>query len=108
MIELNAEYSNTQQLYRNYMPFVSHGGLFFPSRENVALGATVKVSVLLPDDLEPSVFEAKVVWVNPVGVPGGRPVGIGIAFNDSHIKIRSEIEKLLNRKLNSTEATSTM
>lgn len=63
---------------------------------------------MLPDDLEATVFEAKVVWINPKGAHGGRPAGIGIGFNESHIKIRTEIEKLLNRKLNSTDNTSTM
>ncbi len=108
MIELSAEYTNNQQLYRNYMPFVTNGGLFFPTVETAAIGETVSASLLLPDDLEPVIFEAKVVWLNPKGAHGGRPAGIGVRFNESHIKIRSEIEKLLNRKLNSTETTSTM
>lgn len=108
MLELSAEYSNTQQLYRNYMPFVTNGGLFFPSFEKATIGETASVSLLLPDDIEAAVFEAKVIWINPKGAHGGRPAGIGIGFNDSHIKIRSEIEKLLNRKLNSTDTTATM
>jgi len=108
MLELSAEYYNVQQLYRNYMPFISNGGLFFSSKEQGTLGETVSVSLMLPDDIEPTVFEAKVVWINPTGCHGGRPAGMGIGFNDSHIKIRCEIEKLLNRKLNSTDTTSTM
>jgi len=108
MLALNAEYNNIQQLYRNYMPFINDGGLFFPTLEKASLGETVKVSLLLPDDLEPSLFEAKVVWLNPRGAQGGRPAGIGIGFNASLIKTRGEIEKLLNRKLNSHDTTSTL
>jgi len=108
MLELVAEYTNVQQLYRNYMPFVTDGGLFFASAAQAELGESVNITLTLPDDLEPTLFTAKVVWLNPTGCHGGRQPGIGVGFNDSHIKVRSEIEKLLNRKLNSTDSTSTM
>ncbi|MDP2561686.1 PilZ domain-containing protein [Psychrobium sp. 1_MG-2023] len=108
MLELSVEFSNTQQLYRNYMPFVSNGGLFLITHVKVDLGDTVKVSVTLPDDLEATTFEAKVVWVNPVGAQGGRPAGVGVALSEAQIQLRTEIEKLLNRKLNSVEVTSTI
>jgi len=108
MLQLKAEYNNVQQLYRNYMPFINNGGLFFPTSDKAVLGEEVKVSLLLPDDLEPTDFQAKVVWLNPRGAQGGRPVGIGISLDSSLIKLRSEIEKLLNRKLNSHDTTSTI
>jgi len=108
MLELAAEYTTIQQLYRDYMPFIHNGGLFFNSADSARLGETVAITLTLPDDIEATRFTAKVVWLNPTGCHGGRPAGIGIGLEESHIRIRSEIEKLLNRKLNSTDTTSTM
>lgn len=108
MISISIEFKNIQQLYGSYMPYVNHGGLFFISQEKVELGQQVKVSVMLPDDLEPSVFEGPVIWINPLGAQGGRPVGFGVAFSEAQIKLRTEIERLLGPKLSGGDVTSTM
>jgi len=108
MIEVSIEFKNTQQLYGNYLPFVTNGAVFFISEEVVELGQTISASVMLPDDLEPTEFEGPVVWINPNGAQGGRPVGFAVALSEEQIKLRSEIETQLGIKLNGTEVTSTM
>ena len=108
MLELAAEFENQNQLYRAYMPFVTHGGLFITSRLEANIGDPVKVAITLPDDLEPTHFESKVVWLNPVGVQGGRPTGIGISLPSDNIKMKTLIEQALNTKLNGVEITATM
>lgn len=108
MIEVNIEFKNIQQLYGSYMPFVNNGGIFFISDEKVELGQVIKASVMLPDDLEPTEFEGPIVWVNPVGAQGGRPVGFGVGMNPEQLKLRTEIEKVLGAKLSGADVTSTM
>lgn len=108
MVSISIEFKNVQQLYGSYMPFVNHGGLFFISQERVELGQMIQVSVMLPDDLEPTEFEGSVIWINPLGAQGGRPVGFGVSLNENQIKLRSEIEKLLGAKLSGADVTSTM
>lgn len=108
MLELSAEFEDTNQLYRAYMPFVNHGGLFIATSLEANLGDQTKVSLLLPDDLEPTEFEATVVWCNPVGVQGVRPVGVGVQLPADNIKIKTLIETVLSTKLNGTDITATM
>lgn len=108
MIEVGTEFRNIQQLYGSYMPFVNNGALFFISQERVELGQTIKVSVQLPDDLESTIFDGRVVWVNPIGSHGGRPVGFGISLGADQIRLRTEIEKTLGHLLSGADVTSTM
>jgi len=108
MIEVSIEFKNTQQLYGNYLPFVTSGAVFFLCEDPVELGQAIKASVMLPDDLEATEFEGPVVWVNPNGAQGGRPIGFAVALGEEQIKLRTEIENLLGLKLNGTEVTSTM
>lgn len=108
MLELVAEFDNVNQLYRAYMPFVNHGGIFITTHIEAELGAKVKVSLTLPDDLEATQFESVVVWLNPVGVQGGRPIGLGVQLPTDNIKIKAVIETSLSRKLNGVEMTATM
>lgn len=108
MIEVGIEFRNIQQLYGSYMPFVNNGALFFMSQERVQLGNTVKVSVQLPDDLESTTFDGTVVWINPLGAQGGRPVGFGVSLGQEQIQLRTEIEKALGHLLSGADVTSTM
>lgn len=108
MLELVAEFENINQLYRAYMPFVNHGGLFIATNIEAELGDKVKISLTLPDDLEATEFESVVVWLNPVGVQGARPIGLGVQLPSDNIKIKTVIETSLSRKLNSIEMTATM
>jgi len=108
MLELVAEFENVNQLYRAYMPFVSHGGVFISTRVEINIGEPVKVALTLPDDLEPTIFESKVVWLNPAGVQGARPIGVGVSLPSDNIKIKTLIEQVLNTKLNAVEITATM
>jgi len=108
MVEVGIEFRNTQQLYGSYMPFIKNGALFFISQKSVEIGQSITASVQLPDDLEPTIFTGTVVWINPMGSHGGRPIGFGVAFADDQIKLRTEIEKTLGHLLSGADVTSTM
>ena len=108
MLELVAEFENVNQLYRAYMPFVTHGGLFISTHHEAKIGDKVTVSLTLPDDLEATVFDSTIVWFNPVGAQGARPTGVGVQLPKDNIKIKTVIETTLSRKLNGVEMTATM
>lgn len=106
--QLQARFDNLHQLYRAYMPFITHGGLFIASNDTFTLGAKVKVSCILPDSDITTEFDGVVVWLNPLGAQGGRPVGAGIQISENDKQIRAMIETQLSSKLASVELTSTM
>lgn len=105
---LQVNFDNLHQLYRAYMPFVTHGALFIATGEPLTLGDQVTVRCLLPDMAEASHFEATVVWINPQGAQGSRPAGVGVQFANKDDPTRSLIETQLSHKLASVELTSTM
>jgi len=72
------------------------------------LGADITLEVALPDSLESSQVKGKVCWITPVGAQNGTPPGIGISFVEDPDNLRSQIEKVLGRHLNSSEPTLTM
>lgn len=108
MVNLETEFKNLGQLYRAYMPFIKNGGLFFSSTQEFALGETVSVRFRLPDNDEWHSYEGLVVWCNPLGSQGGRPPGVGVAFQDTKRPYKDIIERLLAAMLGSNQLTSTM
>lgn len=102
------EIDTLSDLYSLYMPFLTNGGLFYPSKDALSLGTKMRLSVLLPDALDPVDTEVTVAWVSPNSNQSNKPQGIGLAFEDQDAGLRDTIEKLLASKLTSTEATFTM
>ncbi|MGB1198563.1 MAG: PilZ domain-containing protein [Thalassotalea sp.] len=105
---IQLEFVSERDLYLAYMPFLKNGGLFLRTPEPIDLGTEIKLIVTLPDSLEESEIEGKVVWVTPVGSQNGTPAGIGISFVEDPDNVRIQIEKSITRMLNSSEPSFTM
>ena len=74
----------------------------------LSLGEEMLVQYQLPEDNNFYQFSGKVVWSNPVGASGGRPVGVGVKIESDEQVHRQRIEKLLASELNSEDLTCTM
>ncbi|GAA5140490.1 PilZ domain-containing protein [Thalassotalea piscium] len=105
---IQLEFVTERDLYLAYMPFLKKGGLFIRTTESIDLGTEIKLIVTLPDSLEESEVEGKVVWVTPLGSQNGTPSGIGISFVEDPENVRIQIEKSITRLLNSSEPSFTM
>ena len=100
-----------KSLYASYMPFIKNGGLFVPSDKKHELGQELFILLTLntPGGKETLPVAGKVVWINPRGVLGNRPPGIGVQFSDlDKGATRSKIENQLAGKVNSDQPTQTM
>jgi type IV pilus assembly protein PilZ len=94
-------------LYASYLSFLKNGGLFVPTDKPYRLGDDVFIALTLMGEKMP--VAGKVVWINPKGVQGGRPAGIGVQFGDlDQGKTRNEIEKQLTGSLTAERPTYTM
>lgn len=108
MAVLDAQFDTSAQLHRAYMPFIRHGALFFVTSKEHQLGDIVSAQYRLPNDHELYRFEGLVVWQNPLGSQGGRPPGVGLAFQTENNLHKERIEKELVGELMSDQLTSTM
>ena len=108
MERVSIRFDNLHQLYRAYMPFISPSGLFINMSKPLSLGEQMLVQYQLPEDNNFYQFSGKVVWSNPVGASGGRPVGVGVKIESDEQVHRQRIEKLLASELNSEDLTCTM
>jgi len=108
MHEFKVEFLSDRELYQYYMPFVKSGGLFVRTPDQFDLGDEIKLEVTLPDALEASIVIGKVCWLTPVGAQNGTPAGVGVNFEEDEDHVRSQIEKLIGRLLNSSEPTLSM
>ncbi len=98
-----------QTLYNSYLPFLKQGGLFIPTDKNYKLGDEVFLLLTLLSDGEKMPVAGKVVWVNPKGVQGRRPAGIGVHFGElDKGATRNKIEKALGPLIKSEKGTYTM
>ena len=104
MLTLNIADENS--LYNSYLPFLKHGGLFYPTDKAYKLGDEVFLLLTLLNDGEKIPVAGKVAWINPKGAPGGRPAGIGIQL-DKDIT-RDKIEKALANLMKSDKRTYTI
>ncbi len=104
---LNLQITDKNTLYASYLSFLKNGGLFVPTDKQYRLGDDVFIALNLMGEKMP--VAGKVVWINPKGVQGGRPAGIGVQFGEmDQGKTRVEIEKQLVGMLNSERPTYTM
>ena len=90
------------------MPFISPAGVFINMAKPLALGEGILVQYQLPQDNNFYQFSGTVVWSNPQGASGGRPVGVGVKIESDDQIHRQRIEKLLASELNSDDLTCTM
>jgi len=108
MTNLVVNFDTLQQLYRAYMPFIKPAGLFVSSNDTFFLGQSLSVTYLLPGSTQRDHFEGVVVWINPLGAPGGRPAGVGVKILTDPNVHKHHIEQLLSTELSSADLTCTM
>ncbi|NRD74437.1 PilZ domain-containing protein [Shewanella sp. VB17] len=108
MIDLAVNFDTLSQLYRAYMPFIKPAGLFVSTSESHFLGEELTISYQLPGGTTKFEFTGRVVWINPLGASGGRPIGIGVKIMTDPESHKHHIENLLSRELASGDQTSTM
>lgn len=108
MHQAQLEFDNLKDLYRCYMPFLKHGGLFVRTMQQVSMHDDVVLRVMLPDALEVDTVNGKVVWVTPHGSQSSSPTGYGVTFTEKDHLLKDKIEKLLGAMLNSTDPTFTI
>ncbi|MCB1668998.1 MAG: PilZ domain-containing protein [Pseudomonadales bacterium] len=105
---LNLKLKEQQDLYRAYMPFVEHGGLFIPTKKEYMLGDEVFVLLDLIDESERIPVTGKVIWVTPKGMGGNRNQGVGLKLDSKHDDLMKKIEAHLAGMLDSDKPTATM
>lgn len=94
---LNLTIPDKPELYRSYLSFLKHGGLFVPSNDTFAIGDEVLLVANLPEHNEPKYLRTTVAWINLTNTTAGQPQGVGLAFGDDQASIETKqaIEDLL-------------
>ncbi|RVT45267.1 pilus assembly protein PilZ [Rheinheimera sediminis] len=103
MNEIALDFTELKELYRCYMPFLKHGGLFVPGSLTYRIGQSISLTVTLPDEKQAVRVIGQVVWLTPQGAQSATPSGIGVAFVDDKFQLQEKIEKLLGAMLDSSE-----
>ncbi len=71
-----------QELYAAYMPFLTHGGLFVPTKKRFKLGDEVLILLSLLGE-ERIAIPGRVAWITPPGSQHSINNGVGVQFSDS-------------------------
>ena len=98
------------ELYRSYLSFFKHGGLFVPTDDVFSLGDDVLLAVELSSHPGKKFLPTKVAYINPARTSAHRPKGIGLAFGDDEISVQTKhlIEAELAGMLKNDRATFTL
>ena len=82
-------------LLASYMPHISGGGLFVPSKQSVSIGQELLVVASLPEQSIKYPINGKVIWISPVQ-SGTKPQGFAIQLNgEKGLAFRNEAERML-------------
>lgn len=96
-------------LYAAYMPFVTNGGLFIPTKREYKMGEEVFMLLNLMEETERLPIAGKIIWKTPPGSEGYRATGIGVQFSDQDGGVaRNKIENYLAGAVESDRSTHTM
>ncbi len=106
---LSYSIDDKQELYRAYMPFLVHGGLFVPTRKRFRLGDEVLILLSLMGD-ERIAIPGRVAWITPPGNQHNSESGVGVQFFDSPEgnQAQNTISSILAGMLDSEKATRTL
>lgn len=108
---LHLRIDSVDVLRQLYMPFISGGGLFVPSNEELpVLGQEFFVTLSMPRLALEEATLGQVVWLREHGDPDpqrGRR-GFGLQLRTSDHRLHSQLESLLAARLDATEPTFTM
>lgn len=107
---LNLTIPDKPELYRSYMSFLQHGGLFAPTTDQFQMGDEVLLALNLPEFNEPKFLRTHIVWINDTLTADGQPQGIGLAFgnDEDSISVKQAIEDLLPGVLLNERPTYTL
>ena len=106
---LSLSIKEKKALYAAYMPFVTNGGLFIPTKREYEMGEEVFMLLNLMDETERLPIAGKIIWKTPVGAEGYRAAGVGVQFSDQDGgAARNKIETYLAGALESDSPTHTM
>ncbi|NOR68655.1 MAG: pilus assembly protein PilZ [Methylomarinum sp.] len=106
---LSLSIKEKKALYAAYMPFVTNGGLFIPTKREYQMGEEVFMLLNLMDETERLPIAGKIIWITPAGAEGYRAAGVGVQFSDQDGgAARNKIETYLAGALESDSPTHTM
>lgn len=95
-------------LYSAYMPFVSHGGLFIPTKKAFNMGDMLSLVISIMEDTVKYPVDGKVIWITP-STNNTRTPGIGVQFTGPNAEdLSKKIQNTLLGKVNNTDRTNTM
>ncbi|AKS41949.1 PilZ domain-containing protein [Wenzhouxiangella marina] len=106
---LSYSIENKQDLYAAYMPFLTNGGLFVPTKKSFKLGDEVLILLSLLGE-ERIAIPGQVAWITPLGSQHSISPGVGVHFADSPegTQARNTISSLLAGMLESDKPTRTI
>ncbi|WP_110687468.1 PilZ domain-containing protein [Salinicola aestuarinus] len=91
---LSLKIRDDETLQSAYLPWLTHGGLFVPTRDTYGIGQRAYLLITLPGESERSAVEGDVVWITPQGT-NRRVAGIGVHFDEAGRELRHRIEARL-------------
>lgn len=95
-------------LYTAFMPFISNGGLFIPTKKKFNMGDVLSLMITLLDEHIKYSVNGKVVWITPNNAHNRIP-GIGLQFTGENAeKLYQKILILLEKYPSNKELTNTM
>jgi type IV pilus assembly protein PilZ len=96
-------------LFKSYMPFITNGGLFIPTKRMYKMGEEVFMLLVLMEESERLPIAGTVIWKTPEGSDANRVAGIGIQLSDKDGgRVKTKIETYLMGALELDRATHTM
>ncbi|WOE32060.1 MULTISPECIES: PilZ domain-containing protein [unclassified Acinetobacter] len=105
---IHVDIPNKEKLYQSYMPFVQGGGLFISSQLSIAMGADISLSIHLPEQSQPILLNAKVIWLTQKQ-NGLKPQGFAVQLiGEMGLYCHTEVEKLLKDFKAYTQTSYTM
>ena len=106
---LQISIKDLNELHSAYMPFISNGGVFTPTTQNVKMGELLNVRLKLFDEVSELSFLGKIIWRNPVKTENQKPCGIGIQFmKEDNGVTKASIEKHFANNLLTNKPTFTI
>lgn len=109
-LELTLTFTDKNELYLAYMPFIKGGGLFLRTKKTIEMGQEIQAQVKLIDEQDHYTIYGTVVWVTPKCAQGNREAGIGIQLQATAQMeaFRHKIEAYLAGMLTSERRTDTL
>jgi Tfp pilus assembly protein PilZ len=88
MTILKAHFPSGAAFLDRYLPDLPEGGIFYPTRNAIAVGETVVVAIRLGRRRSPTLIRGQVAWRRPGKHSTKIKAGIGIAFLDTESQAR--------------------